>query len=253
MHLFSSTRLQALCLFVTVGALQAGNYQNSFSTDIGAAELAGSATLDSGSLLLTQDISEQKGSIQIDDLDPGLGITGFAASFSLQLGPSSSPSPADGASFAFGTMIPSNESFGELGPETAHELVVSFDTFGGVGFPSGINIYVNNVLYQTNTTNPYTGGTFVPVSVNYSQADGLSVIFDGEAIYTNLAIEGFIPQAGDQFGFGARTGGSTEEHRVKDVNISTVPEPSTYALVGLGLASLLLRRRRKSDDQMTSL
>lgn len=237
-----------LAITTTIGTttLRAGSYVNDLSTNIGAAQLAGSATLDSASLLLTPDAVGQKGSIQIDDLDPGEAITGFAATFSLQLGPGSSPSPADGASFAFGAMIPPDESFGELGPETGHELVVSFDTFDGVGFPSGINIYVNNVLYQTNATNPYTGGNFVLVSVNYSLTDGLSVLFDGNSIYTNLAIEGFTPEAGDQFGFGARTGGSTEEHRVKDVDISTVPEPSTYALLALGLGLLLFSRRRQS-------
>ena len=136
----------------------------------------------------------------------------------FQLGPTTTGVPADGASFAVGT-LPS--TWGETGPGTAHSLAVGFDTYnnGGAG-DIGIHVWVNGAHFIANPTNPYTNGTSVPVEISYDQSSGLTVKFNGTTIFNNVALAGFSFQIGDQFGIGARTGGAAERVIIDDVQIA---------------------------------
>jgi hypothetical protein len=92
--------------------------------------------------------------------------------------------------------------------------------------------------------NPYTQGNFVPVSVVLDHNGRLLLLYGGVPVFANLPT-GFTPEAGDRFGFGARTGGLNAEHRIDNIVINTViPEPAGLSLLGLG--GLLLTRRRRA-------
>ena len=82
-------------------------------------------------------------------------------------------------------------------------------------------MWINGVHLTANATNPYTNGVSVPVEITYDGATGLTVRFNGAAIFTNLAVPGFNFPHNGRFGIGARTGGFTERATVDDVEITT--------------------------------
>ena len=75
-----------------------------------------------------------------------------------------------------------------------------------------------------------------------------SISFTTTGLATNAAFNNLSHTfaGNDAYGwaFSARTGGATEDLIIDNLRIVTVPEPSGLALVGLGLAGLVLRRRR---------
>ncbi len=216
--------------------------------------LNGSAVINNGgsngtpNVLLTPNTASQTGSLILPDLSPGVAVQSFMAGFDLQIGPGTS-TPADGTSFVFGQLT-DNSLFGEEGPPAFNGLTLSFDIFdNGGGEAPAIEVLLNNVLVPggRSTTNPFTNGAFVPVFANFDPDGTFDLIFNNSPIFTNLAT-GFVPEAGDRFGFGARTGGFSAEQRIDNVNISAVtavPEPGTMTLMGLGLAGLIGAGRRK--------
>jgi hypothetical protein len=217
------------------GVTHAGTYVNDFNTDSTGGTLFGSATLDSGNVRLTDDTDDQRGSFIIDDLDSGVPILSFLARFEMATGPGTSP-PADGMSFIFG-QLPSRD-FGEEAP---FGLNVSFDTFdNGGGEAPSIEVKFDGVVVSGGhfSIDPYTNGAFVPVAVSLDPDGTVDVTFNSMAIFSDLPT-GFVPQAGDRFGFGGRTGGFNQENRIDNVRIVTViPEPSTFTLEFLALAAL---------------
>ena len=224
-----------LVLSVTGRAAQAGTYLNDFNTDAAGATLFGSATLDRGNVRLTDDVDSQRGSLIVDDLDPGTAILSFLARFDMATGPGTL-TPADGLSFNFGQLP--NTDFGE---EAAFGLNVSFDTYdNGGGEAPAIDVMVNGIGVPGghSTVNPYTNGAFVPVSVSLDPDGTLDVTFNSTSIFSDLPT-GFVPQAGDRFGFGGRTGGLNQENRIDNLSIVTVvPEPSACTLLSVALAGL---------------
>ena len=89
-------------------------YVNDFGSSVGPASVFGDAILESGSVRLTDSINDQLGSLVIDDFVPGGAVASFAATFDLQIGPSSGPpGPGDGISFNLGPLP--DAAFGEEG------------------------------------------------------------------------------------------------------------------------------------------
>jgi hypothetical protein len=66
--------------------------------------------------------------VTFDSLVAGPTLNGFTARFNLALGPISFGVPADGASFAVGDL--GAGAWSEMGPVTAQNLAVGFDTYG---------------------------------------------------------------------------------------------------------------------------
>ena len=234
-------------LAVCASSARGGQYFADFNDgNVGAALLFGSAGVDNGSLRLTQNLESQQGSMVIDNLDAGQAIQSFTANFSLAIGPNTA-TPADGISFNFG--VPPAGSFGEAGFGTG--LVVALDIYQNNDPPPAesppspeVRVRVNGVQVFSADGQATTGGQFIPAVVRYD-ASGLDLTFGGSPVFTDVPLPGFTPQAGYQFGFGARTGGLSAEQRIDSVNITTVvPEPAPIALAGLWSLGLLARRRR---------
>jgi VCBS repeat-containing protein len=69
--------------------------------------------------------------------------------------------------------------------------------------------------------------TFVDVSLELSIQGTLNLTFDGQQIYTNLALPGFTPLTGARFALGGRTGGKYETHDIDDLAISVITATTT--------------------------
>ena len=206
------------------------------------------AEVSSGSLRLTGALNSWQATAILADLDPGFAVPRFTASFSLAIGPGTAP-PADGLSFNFG-QLSNTSDFGEEGPGGFNGLTIAADVYdNGGGEAPAVDVKVNDAVVAGGhlATNPYTNGAFVPVTVNLDADGTLDLTVAGNALFSNLQT-GFVPEAGDRFGWGARTGGLNAETRIDDININTdaVPEPAAIGVLGLGSFGLLVRRRRRA-------
>ena len=222
------------------GACLAGGYSNDFSSGVGAASLRGSAVVDTGSVRLTPNVADNEGSLVIDNLDPGRTVQSFDASFTLAIGPGSSP-PADGVSFSFGP--PPGGTSGESGAPTGIAVVFDIYDNGETPTPPVIRIMVNGTQVAATTGTLFTAGAFVPVTIHVDSG-GLDLNFNsGAIVFTNTSLSGYVPSSQYQFTFGGRTGSLSAEQRIDDVAITTsavaplaVPtlaEWGTIALAGL--------------------
>ncbi|HEX8077424.1 MAG TPA: Ig-like domain repeat protein, partial [Chthoniobacterales bacterium] len=194
-------------------------YANDFNSSLGAASLRGTAVWTNQSVMLTDAVASGGAGAVVIDPVAAAGLAGVNVKFNLALGPTTSGTPADGASFALGDLT--GAAWGEAGPGTAHSLAVGFDTFNNAGNGSiGIHIWVNGVHLTSNATNPYTSGVLVPVEVNYDATNGLTVKYNNATIFNNTAVPGFTLQKGDGFGIGARIGGANERAVVDDIQLT---------------------------------
>ena len=60
----------------------------------------------------------------------------------------------------------------------------------------------------------------MPVQIDYDVVNGVTVKYNGNTIFTNVAVPGFTLQSGDRFGVGARTGGSVEKATVDNLQLT---------------------------------
>lgn len=196
-----------------------GVHFNDFNAGLGAATLYGNAVWTNQAVQLTDAIGGVAGSAILNGITLGSYNAGFTARFNLQIGPTTTGVPADGVSFAVGA-LPAG-AWGETGPDGSHSIAVGFDTYQNSGNGSiGIHLWVNGAHVTSNPLNPYTNGALVPVEITYDASSGVTVKFNGTTVFANVAISAFSFQAGDQFGFGARTGGANERCVVDDVEIA---------------------------------
>ena len=160
---------------------------------------------------------------------------------------------ADGFSFNLQSFGPTL-STGEQGPG-AGSLTVTFDTFQNAGDPSDnfVRIFENGVDIAARDLN--SDGIFMKDSqvhtatISYVPGD-LDIVIDGIAVLSNVGVDlatagALIPSGKTYVGFGARTGGATENHDILTWDYFGVPEPTTAALVMGFVASLLPFRRRR--------
>lgn len=189
--------------------------------------LYGSATVineqsPSGAIRLTDEVNGGIGWMILDGPAVGSSTRGFRARFQIQIGPIASGVPADGVSFAAGDLPTSG--WGEGGPGNGHSIAIGFDTFNneGSGGPndSGIHLWVNGTHIASNPISPYTNGVLVAVEVSYDPSSGVSVIFNGNTVLSNVAVPAFNFLPSDRFGFAGRTGGYKERAVIDNVQIS---------------------------------
>ena len=238
---FYSSRCSLLVAGLTLalaGVARGGSFSANFDDGqvppqgsiYGNASVAASGGVgNSGVLVLTPAATSQEGSFLIDDLDPGSRVTSFTATFNLHMG-NGTATPADGICFCFAPDVANSPPFNEEGVDSSsHQIagiVVTFDAYD--------NSYDNNaegpefrikyngaILARRKISNQFQTGTgYVPVTIAYTTAGTLTVVYNNLIMFTNLYVVG-AQAAGTRFGFGSRTGGLDQEQFVDNLNITT--------------------------------
>ena len=215
------------------GDVVASEFFSDFSATPAGMTLVGSAIVNGGYLKLTPAVIAQNSAAAFNDFSLGAPIQRFRATFKASVFGGSSP-PADGFSFSFVPATATNLLGGEEGLPDG--LAVSFDTFdsGGGEAPAvdvrwrGTNI--GHVAFMASqgpgVTDPVVAARDVVINLD---ADGtMDVSYGTNILFTNLATP-YVPIAGGKWVFGARTGGSRDNHWIDDLRIQVFAMPQTNA------------------------
>lgn len=232
------------------GTVLASNIDNA-----GAGFPVGNASVQGGELRFTEDnVNSQRASLRIPAL-PGSSL-GWTATFDFTLfDAAGGNNPADGFSLNYGDIQAlSTVQGGPTGHGNAEggmggtQIAYTVDTWqvGDPGNQPGVEILGAGSLYRVNGTTLADGGNITgtatiswsPGTTSYSTT-GL----DTNANFSNVA-HTFVGNDAYGWAFSARTGGANEEFRIDNLVITTIPEPTGTALLGLAGMSFLLRRRR---------
>lgn len=179
--------------------------------------------IEDGILKLTKPVANQNGGFIIEDLDEGVPISGFTATFKMFIGGGSG---ADGLSFNFAPDLPDSP----LSIEGAGSgLSICFDTYQNTGEVAP----AIDLKSERTTLSSVTGlgpvfrkGEFVDVWIQVKSDNTLSMTVGNTVVFTNF-YGAFIASAG-RFGFGAGTGGTQGDHHwIDDLRIETLTEPAT--------------------------
>jgi hypothetical protein len=256
---FMSGALVGLGLSLAASSdLAAGTFQSDFNSGVPPAGMNLFGTTPNydhstggktgGCLKITDSTGSQQGGAIIDDFDNGETIGGFDAAFQLYIGGGTG---ADGISFAFGDYA--DAAWGEEGPGTMKGLTVVFDEYNSGGTPAeapAIDVKWDNVTVfhrllgaiaagtpaspigtaTTIRTQTTAGGApvWVPVKIHVDTDGTLDLVYNSVVIVTNFPIYRAMTDAplygpAYRFGFGARTGGSADNHWIDDLQITTYP------------------------------
>jgi|GEM_PF-1047195 len=200
--------------------LQQAGLVEHFDPDASNFTLNGSAALDDGSIRLTEAAGFQMGSVVFEPLSTEL-VDSFTVAFDFRIGGGSG---ADGMAFALIDADIYDASF--LAGETAANspIVISFDTWGvSAADRNHVVIYANDVL-QASFEMPYAldDSQWQRAEFEYDQALATLTMYDAASVATtifeNIPLPNYSPVRA-RFGFTARTGGATNEHRVDNVSI----------------------------------
>ncbi len=227
---YRSSLLWFLTMIVIVGISNASVFYD-FEGGGPGFTVNGNATVNNGSMRLTENAGSLNGSVIFDPIstDP---VAGFEASFDFL---ALNADGADGMSFALldSSVYGPTAIFGESGPGAA-SLSIGIDLYDNGGEPqvggNYFDIRLNNVVIASavpSFTMEGTGWHHVDISFN-SGFLTLVVTPQGgkpETLFDAVRVTGYTPFVG-LYGFGARTGGVSNEHRVDNVRIST-PQDAT--------------------------
>ena len=186
--------------------------------------------ISNGVLILTRAVANNNGGFIIEDLDGGLPISGFTATFKLLIG---NGSGAAGFSFNFAPDLPD----GTISEEGAgSDLRVCFDTYQDSGGDSpapsidlknaGDYTKAGGIVGSVLGIEPvFRQGKFVDVWIQVKSDNTLSMTVDKTVIFTNFY--GAFTASQGRFGFGASTGSSLgDNHWLDDIHIETDTSPA---------------------------
>jgi hypothetical protein len=237
--ILSRLRLTAAAIgFASVWAnAGAGSFYADFESGQPAGpSLVGSAFVDSsggvgntGVLKLTTAYNYgSTGYLIVGDLDGGVPVTGFTATFKLLVG---NGDGADGFSFNFANDLP-DTVFDNAEEGTGTGLTVEFDTYdNGGGEAPAIDVKAAGVEIATSPGNLdlFRTGDFVDVSICLKPEGILNVKVNGSVVYNGLTIP-LLPFSG-RFGLAARTGGLADSHWVDNLSITTTTQLPSQPVV----------------------
>jgi len=175
--------------------------------------------VENGSIRLTEVAQGQKGSVIFEPVisEP---IADFSVEFDFWMGGGNG---ADGIAFALidADSTGMNLLFGESGD--SQPLVVSLDTFRGD--PAGGNHALlksyGETLADVLVDHPLDDAQWQHAWFTFENGNATLVIYDGAGnattIFADVAVPGFAPIRA-RYGFGARTGAATNEHRVDNIH-----------------------------------
>ena len=229
------TAFVSLVLLLMLASAQAGTFTADFNSGLPAGGAvfgnstisAGGGYTNSGCLVLTTATAGQNGGFIItNDLDAGAPVASFTASCKVLIGGGNG---ADGISFNFAPDLPLG-TITEEGAGTG--LTVEFDTFVNTlpDTAPSIDVFVGGVEQITTFFPGLRAGVFVDAVIQLNPHHSLTVIYDGVYIYSNLDLTayGYSPAAGSRFGFGARTGGTFDNHFIDNLSIVTHTNAQPY-------------------------
>ena len=232
---FSAITVAGLVCLAGVAPLRAGSFTANFDDGQvpNATAVFGNAVVEtaggvgsSGTLKLTKAIASQTGTFIIEDLDAGAMAYGFQATMKVRVG-GGTATPADGWSFNFAPDLP-DSAFAEDGAGTG--LTVCFDTYdNGSAEAPAVDFKVGGVIVSTVKVpvgDLVFGNTFVPVTIRVNPNGSLDLAYNGKVMFTNFFFPNYAGLSSARFGFGARTGGSTANHFIDDLNIQTYLQPA---------------------------
>lgn len=259
-----SFALSALVFAAIGGIASAATYSQNFD---GFAD--GTTVLGDGSVMSGASASVQGGRLQLTIDNQGLGFAsfsvpalansslGWSATFDLEMFDAAGANPpADGFSFNYG-----NAALGELGSaeegmagvgSVTENLSFEVDTWMNFDAEQGVNIAEKVLGVDTNLAilnGPILDdGQLVSGSatLSWDPINGASFATTGLNTNANFVNQATTFTGVDAYTFilSARVGGANEDLFIDNLVITTVPEPSGVALLGLACLGVMLRRRR---------
>lgn len=159
----------------------------------------------------------------LPNLNPGVAVTSFTASFDSLIYNSGGTTPGDTFGFNFGTITDTTSAYttgtgGMYSPGNADDLLtVSFRTYQFGRSPPEtreIQVWYDNTQINSNIGTPVVSSVldasaYQLTTISWDASTGLSVSYGGTSLVSNLAIPGFTPVAGDTFAFNTFTGAAT--------------------------------------------
>lgn len=220
----------------------------------------GTASIQGNQLRLTQDnVSSNYNSFSV----PGLlgSSSGWSATFDITIIDSAGGNPpADGVSFNYGNAALGTLGSGENGMQfvgaVTENISYEIDTWRNFDAEQGVNI-AEKVGGVNQPDLAFTNGPILNdgstvrgrVSISWDPTNGASFLTTGlltNANFNNVATT-FAPSDTHTFILSGRVGGANETLLIDNLTITTsVPEPTTTALLALGLLGAGFARKRRT-------
>ncbi len=199
---------------------------NDFESGIGHYQLNGDAVIQDGYVRLTPANQNKTGSVIFEPITSDL-IDEFIVSFDFYMGGGSG---ADGISFV---LINADETGNDILPGdggAGQPLVVSFDTYGSSpGDANHVEIRSNGqIIAREEAPFLLDGGIWRHAEIEFKNGQLWLKLDDGTlnvtTVWDGYPVPG-VPPMHARYGFGGRTGGATNNHRVDNVRFK-LPLPT---------------------------
>lgn len=193
---------------------------------------AGGGVIEEGILKITKNLNGQTGGFVIEDLDAGMPVYGFNLTAKVRVG-GGTATPADGFSISFAPDIATTTgaSPAEYENGVGSGLRIAFDIFdnGNENPPApSIDLRIGGTVVQsfkTTFAEMRTGTEFADLNLTVSAAGGVTLVYEGVTIFSNLFFPGYQELIGARLAIAGRTGGLNENVWFDDISFTTFTTP----------------------------